>query len=73
MCALIDEMTVSMHGGISPDLQCLEQGKGIQRRTEVLVEGLLCDFLWSDPESSVDEWEENDRRVSGIFGGKVFE
>ena len=30
--------------------------------------GLLCDALWSDPDSGVDGWAENDRGVSFTFG-----
>ena len=33
--------------------------------------GLLCDLLWSDPESGTNDFEDNDRGVSVIFGEKV--
>ena len=35
--------------------------------TLLLVSGLLCDLLWSDPDKDVDGWGENDRGVSFTF------
>lgn len=34
--------------------------------------GLLCDLLWSDPESGVKGWEDNpDRGISYVFGADI--
>ena len=37
-------------GGLSPDLQSMEQIRRIMRPTDVPDQGLLCDLLWSDPD-----------------------
>ncbi|ELP88307.1 serine/threonine protein phosphatase 2B catalytic subunit, putative [Entamoeba invadens IP1] len=37
------------HGGISPDLNKIEEIDKIYRFTEVPSKGLFCDLLWSDP------------------------
>lgn len=43
----------------------------IMRPTDVPDTGLLCDLLWSDPDSDITGWGENDRGVSFTFGPDV--
>ncbi len=62
-----------MHGGLSPELSNLEQLKKIVRPTDVPEEGLLCDVLWSDPDSECNGWGNNDRGVSVVFNEKILE
>ena len=68
MAALIDEKILCMHGGLSPELNNLEQIRNLQRPTDVPDSGLLCDLLWSDPSKDVQGWGMNDRGVSYTFG-----
>ncbi|XP_038723335.1 serine/threonine-protein phosphatase PP1 isozyme 3-like [Tripterygium wilfordii] len=68
VAALIDEKILCMHGGLSPDLQNLDQIRNIQRPTDVPETGLLCDLLWSDPSNDIQGWGANDRGVSYTFG-----
>ncbi|KAK6915349.1 Serine-threonine protein phosphatase, N-terminal [Dillenia turbinata] len=68
VAALIDEKILCMHGGLSPDLQNLDQIRNMQRPTDVPDAGLLCDLLWSDPSKDVQGWGMNDRGVSYTFG-----
>lgn len=60
-----------MHGGLSPDLQSMDQIRRIARPTDVPDTGLLCDLLWSDPDKDVTGWSENERGVSFTFGADV--
>jgi serine/threonine-protein phosphatase PP1 catalytic subunit len=60
-----------MHGGLSPDLDSLDDIKHIYRPTDVPDTGLLCDLLWSDPSEEISGWGENDRGVSYVFGEDV--
>ena len=69
--AIVDEKILCMHGGLSPDLQRLDQISRIMRPTDVPDSGLLCDLLWSDPDKDVSGWGENDRGVSYTFGADV--
>lgn len=62
-----------MHGGISPNLQSLEQIRRIKRPADVPVDGLYCDILWSDPDVETQGWGNNDRGVSYTFGADVVE
>lgn len=68
VAAVIDEKIVCMHGGISPELQNLDQIRRIRRPTDVPSSGLLCDILWSDPSSEIQGWGPNERGVSCTFG-----
>jgi len=69
--ALIDEKVICMHGGLSPDLQNLDQIRKLSRPIDVPDSGLVCDLLWADPDKDFQGWAENDRGVSYIFGTDV--
>ena len=71
VAALIDDKILCMHGGLSPDLNSIENIIDISRPSEIPDNGLLCDLLWSDPDKEAVEYDENDRGVSVIFGEKV--
>ncbi|KAI4835856.1 serine/threonine protein phosphatase PP1 [Plasmodium brasilianum] len=71
VAAIIDEKIFCMHGGLSPELNNMEQIRKITRPTDVPDNGLLCDLLWSDPEKEINGWGENDRGVSFTFGQDV--
>ena len=66
--AVVGNRIFCVHGGISPDIDKVEEVNTIKRPTEIPEEGPLCDLLWSDPESGSIGWKENDRGVSYIFG-----
>ena len=38
-----------MHGGLSKDMNDMNEIKGIRRPAKVPETGILCDLLWSDP------------------------
>ena len=71
IAASIDDKIFIVHGGLSPELKSLEQLQKIMRPTDVPEEGLLCDILWSDPDSSANGWGPNDRGVSVTFNEKM--
>lgn len=71
MAAIVDEKIFCCHGGLSPDLQSMEQIRRVMRPTDVPDQGLLCDLLWADPDKDVLGWGENDRGVSFTFGADV--
>ncbi|RYP70610.1 hypothetical protein DL771_005323 [Monosporascus sp. 5C6A] len=69
--AIVDEKVFCMHGGLSPDLNSMEQIRRISRPVDVPDSGLICDLLWSDPDKDIAGWYENDRGVSFTFGPDV--
>jgi len=71
VAAIVDEKIFCCHGGLSPDLQSMEQVRRIMRPTDVPDQGLLCDLLWADPDKEASGWGENDRGVSFTFGPEI--
>lgn len=69
--ALVEDKIICMHGGLSPDLIEISNINNLQRPIDVPDNGLLCDLLWADPESSIKGWNESERGVSYIFGSDV--
>jgi serine/threonine-protein phosphatase PP1 catalytic subunit len=49
VAALIDDKILCMHGGLSKDMNDMNEIKGIRRPAKVPETGILCDLLWSDP------------------------
>lgn len=71
IAALVESTIFCMHGGLSPDLDNLQQLLDIVRPLDVPDHGLVCDLLWSDPDEDITGWGENDRGVSFTFGGDI--
>jgi serine/threonine-protein phosphatase PP1 catalytic subunit len=70
-CGCIDEKILCMHGGLSPEINNLQDINKVVRPTDVPDTGLICDLLWADPEKDITGWAENDRGVSFVFGPDV--
>mmetsp|Transcript_147223 Transcript_147223/g.382724 ORF Transcript_147223/g.382724 Transcript_147223/m.382724 type:complete len:317 (+) Transcript_147223:133-1083(+) len=71
VCGLVDEKIICMHGGLSPEINSMDQIRRLVRPTDVPDTGIICDLLWADPEKDIAGWAENDRGVSFIFGPDV--
>jgi serine/threonine-protein phosphatase PP1 catalytic subunit len=72
IAAVVDDAVLCIHGGISPQLHNLKLVNKIARPCQVPQDGILCDLLWSDPETSIDMWQPNeDRGISFQFGTKA--
>jgi serine/threonine-protein phosphatase PP1 catalytic subunit len=71
VCGLIDEKIICMHGGLSPEINSMDQVRRLVRPTDVPDLGIICDLLWADPDKDINGWDENDRGVSFIFGPDV--
>ncbi|CZR68820.1 related to serine/threonine protein phosphatase PP1 [Phialocephala subalpina] len=69
--AIINEKIFAMHGGLSPDLNSMDQIRRIKRPTDIPDIGLLCDLLRSDPDPGITGWSEKNRVASFIFGPDV--
>lgn len=74
LCAVINNKIFCVHGGISPDLNRLDDINKIQRFGKIPDSGLLCDLMWSDPTlAPVDCWGMNSRGVSCTYNGDAVE
>jgi serine/threonine-protein phosphatase PP1 catalytic subunit len=54
--AIVDEKIFCIHGGPSPELKDLQQIVQIKRPTDIPDMGMLCDFLWSDPDADLQSY-----------------
>jgi len=59
-----------VHGGLSPQLDTLDDVRQLDRLHEVPHDGPICDLIWSDPEDRVS-WGISPRGAGYIFGEDV--
>jgi serine/threonine-protein phosphatase PP1 catalytic subunit len=59
LSALIEDKIFCMHGGISPELTRINKIMKVSRPTDIPVEGLVCDLLWSDPVENTKGFKAN--------------
>lgn len=71
IAAVVAGKIFCVHGGLSPNLNSMDDIRAIQRPTDVPDFGLLNDLLWSDPSDLVTDWEDNERGVSYCFGKEI--
>lgn len=71
LSAVIFNRILCMHGGISPELNSLNDLKQIKRPLDIPDSGIACDLVWADPDSNTQHWGENERGVSYVFGEKA--
>lgn len=50
LCCIIDDSLFCVHGGLSPNVQTIDQIKIIDRFREIPHDGAIADLVWSDPE-----------------------
>merc|ERR1712232_695990 len=71
VCAIVDSKIFCIHGGLSPELESLDQIRAIERPVDGGDQGLLCDLLWSDPDPRITGWAESERGCGHRFGTNV--
>lgn len=49
LAAIMNKQFLCIHGGISPELNTLDDLRNINRFREPPTHGLMCDLLWADP------------------------
>ncbi|TPX47534.1 hypothetical protein SeMB42_g00183 [Synchytrium endobioticum] len=49
LAAIMNKQFLCIHGGLSPELQSLDDLRQINRFKEPPTHGIMCDTLWSDP------------------------
>lgn len=70
LAALVDGDILCVHGGLSPQINSIEQVRMLDRKQEVPHEGPMCDLLWSDPED-IEGWGVSPRGAGYLFGESV--
>jgi len=74
LACVVDDKYLAMHGGISPDLNKIDDINAVDRFQEVPLEGLMCDLLWADPmkddKASKGHYVSNGERDCSVYFGK---
>ena len=66
--ALVNKSIFCVHGGISPQLEFLNQIREIQRPCQIPMRGLITDLCWSDPDPKVFNFGPNVRGQTYTWG-----
>jgi serine/threonine-protein phosphatase 2A catalytic subunit len=72
LTALVENKIFAQHGGLSPNIDNLDDVRKIDRVQEVPHEGPMCDLLWSDPEERLG-WGVSPRGAGYTFGQDISE
>ena len=67
---IIDDQVFCVHGGLSPEINVLDQVRTLERNQEIPYKGPFCDLVWSDPDE-IDAWAMSPRGAGWLFGSKV--
>ncbi|CAI4232736.1 unnamed protein product [Auanema sp. JU1783] len=71
LCGLIGNRILCMHGGLSPQLNSLDQLRTLARPQDPPNPSMGIDLLWADPDQWVRGWQANTRGVSYVFGQDI--
>ena len=66
--AVISGQYFCVHGGISPELETLQQIREIKRPLAIPISGMITDLLWSDPCAEVVEYGQSTRGSTVLWG-----
>lgn len=72
LAALMNGQFLCVHGGLSPEIQTLNDIKNIDRFKEPPAYGAMCDLLWSDPHEDFGSERNNDHYVQNSVRGCSF-
>eukprot|EP00416_Gambierdiscus_australes_P032798 CAMPEP_0171091218 /NCGR_PEP_ID=MMETSP0766_2-20121228/32299_1 /TAXON_ID=439317 /ORGANISM="Gambierdiscus australes, Strain CAWD 149" /LENGTH=314 /DNA_ID=CAMNT_0011549293 /DNA_START=88 /DNA_END=1032 /DNA_ORIENTATION=- len=72
LTALVENKVFTQHGGLSPNIEVLDDVRKIDRVQEVPHEGPMCDLLWSDPDDRLG-WGVSPRGAGYTFGQDISE
>uniref|UniRef100_A0A8C5G4H3 Serine/threonine-protein phosphatase n=1 Tax=Gouania willdenowi TaxID=441366 RepID=A0A8C5G4H3_GOUWI len=73
LAALLNQQFLCVHGGLSPEITCLDDIRKLDRFKEPPAFGPMCDLLWSDPgedygsEKTQDHFSHNSVRGCSYF------
>ncbi|KAJ7253759.1 Metallo-dependent phosphatase-like protein [Mycena haematopus] len=73
LAAVMNKQFLCIHGGLSPELNTLDDIRAIDRFREPPTQGLMCDILWADPvedfgsEKTTDSFLHNHVRGCSYF------
>lgn len=72
LACIIDDTIFCVHGGLSPNIQSIDQIRIIDRIREIPHDGAMADLVWSDPEDDRNEFTSSQFKVSPRGAGYTF-
>ncbi|KXN91822.1 Serine/threonine-protein phosphatase 2B catalytic subunit A1 [Leucoagaricus sp. SymC.cos] len=72
LAAIMNKQFLCIHGGLSPELNTLDDIRAIDRFREPPTHGLMCDILWSDPIEDFGSEKTSDNFVHNHVRGCSF-
>lgn len=72
LSAVVGSEIFCLHGGLSPNIESLDQIRELDRVQEVPHEGAIADLLWSDPDER-HGWGVSPRGAGYTFGSDITE
>lgn len=69
LAAVMNKQFFCVHGGLSPEIDTLDDIDNIKRFKEIPSSGPMCDLLWSDPQEGFDEEECEDHFRTNVTRG----
>lgn len=70
LAAVVEQGIFTVHGGLSPMINSVDEVRLLDRKQEVPHEGAMSDLLWSDPED-IETWGVSPRGAGYIFGAEI--
>lgn len=74
LCAVVSNQFLCVHGGLSPEIETIQDINNINRFQEPPTSGPMCDLLWADPSddfgaeaNTTDKWRTNTVRGCSYF------
>ncbi|OHS94669.1 Ser/Thr protein phosphatase [Tritrichomonas foetus] len=68
IAAIIDHVTICVHGGIGPELSDINKLKNVNRPIENFNQNLTGPLFWSDPSPTVTDFKPSPRGTGYLFG-----
>lgn len=60
-----------LHGGLSPNIPFVDDISTIDRVREIPESGSMSDIVWSDPDSTLENWAISNRGAGYLFPHKA--
>ncbi len=67
LAAIIENKIFCVHGGLSPNIQNIDEIRQIDRKQEVPHDGVMSDLMWSDPDENIEGYSLSPRGAGYLF------
>ena len=68
LAAVIENRVFCVHGGLSPNVDTIDDIRKLDRKQEVPRDGPMSDILWSDPDNDTKSFSFSPRGAGYLFG-----